>query len=156
MVLTFRFLIYFEFIFIYGLRECSNFIVLHVYIFYTSSFSRDCFFLFILYSCCFCCRLMNHRCWALCPALLICETVFAPVLHCFDYCRLQMRLGLRSSHRFTGGESPSRILRWHLQNSVPHWLLGWASQFLDSLCLVLPRSCYTGLSRGQLVVLERD
>ena len=28
--LTFRFLIYFEFIFMYGVRECSNFILLHV------------------------------------------------------------------------------------------------------------------------------
>ena len=28
--LTFRSLIYFEFIFVYGIRECSNFIMLHV------------------------------------------------------------------------------------------------------------------------------
>ena len=28
--LTFRFLIHFEFIFVYGVRECSNFIILHV------------------------------------------------------------------------------------------------------------------------------
>ena len=28
--LTFRSLIHFEFIFVYGVRECSNFIVLHV------------------------------------------------------------------------------------------------------------------------------
>ena len=28
--LTFRSLIYFEFIFVYGVRECSNFILLHV------------------------------------------------------------------------------------------------------------------------------
>ena len=129
----------------------------YMFTFFTHPVSQEtAFFLSILYSCCFCCRLMNHRCWALCPALLICETIFAPVLYCFDYCRLQMRLGLRSSHGFTGGESPSRILRWHLQDSVPHWLLGWASQFLDGLCLALPRYCYTGLSRGQLVVLERD
>ena len=28
--LTFRSLIHFEFIFVYGIRECSNFIILHV------------------------------------------------------------------------------------------------------------------------------
>ena len=28
--LTFRYLIHFEFIFVYGVRECSNFILLHV------------------------------------------------------------------------------------------------------------------------------
>ena len=28
--LTFMFLIHFEFIFVYGVRECSNFILLHV------------------------------------------------------------------------------------------------------------------------------
>ena len=28
--LTFRLLIYFEFVFMYGVRECSNFILLHV------------------------------------------------------------------------------------------------------------------------------
>ena len=28
--LTFRFLIHLEFIFVYGVRECSNFILLHV------------------------------------------------------------------------------------------------------------------------------
>ena len=29
-VLTFRCLIHFEFIFVYGVRECSNFLLLHV------------------------------------------------------------------------------------------------------------------------------
>ena len=28
--LTFRYLIHFEFIFVYGVRKCSNFILLHV------------------------------------------------------------------------------------------------------------------------------
>ena len=34
--LTFRFLIHFEFIFVYGVRKCSNFILLHV----ASQFSK--------------------------------------------------------------------------------------------------------------------
>ena len=31
--LTFRFLIHFEFIFVYGVRECSNFVILYVAVF---------------------------------------------------------------------------------------------------------------------------
>ena len=36
--LTFRSLIHFEFIFVYGVRECSNFILLHVAV----QFSQHC------------------------------------------------------------------------------------------------------------------
>jgi len=36
--LTFRSLIHFEFIFVYGVRECSNFIILHVAV----QFSQSC------------------------------------------------------------------------------------------------------------------
>ena len=32
-VLTFKFIIHFEFIFVYGVRECSNFILLYVAVF---------------------------------------------------------------------------------------------------------------------------
>ena len=40
--LTFRSLIHFEFIFVYGVRECSNFILLHVAV----QFSQHHFFFF--------------------------------------------------------------------------------------------------------------
>ena len=35
--LTFRSLIYFEFIFVYGIRNCSNFILLHVAVQFSST-----------------------------------------------------------------------------------------------------------------------
>ena len=35
--LTFRYLIHFEFIFVYGVRECSNFILLHVVLQFTQN-----------------------------------------------------------------------------------------------------------------------
>ena len=54
--LTFRSLIHFEFIFVYGVRKCSSFILLQV----VDQFSqhhrdRDCLF-FIVYSCLLCQR----------------------------------------------------------------------------------------------------
>ena len=41
--LTFRFLIHFEFIFVYGVRKCPNFILLHVAVqfFYLQLFLRQ-------------------------------------------------------------------------------------------------------------------
>ena len=49
--LTFRSLIYFGFIFVYGVRDCSNFILLHVAFSFTSiAYLGDCLF-FIVYSC---------------------------------------------------------------------------------------------------------
>ena len=33
-ILTFKYLIYFEFIFVYGVRECSNFMLLNVAVFF--------------------------------------------------------------------------------------------------------------------------
>uniref|UniRef100_A0A8C6AIS9 Uncharacterized protein n=1 Tax=Monodon monoceros TaxID=40151 RepID=A0A8C6AIS9_MONMO len=43
--LTFRSLIHFEFIFVYGVRECSNFILLHVAVLFSQHhlLKRQCF-----------------------------------------------------------------------------------------------------------------
>ena len=48
--LTFRSLIHFEFIFVYGVQECSNFILLHVASFPGTTYWRGCLFS-IVYSC---------------------------------------------------------------------------------------------------------
>ena len=56
--LSFRPLIHFEFIFEYGVKECSNFILLHVAV----------------------------KEWAFCPVPLIYISVFVPVPYCLDYC----------------------------------------------------------------------
>ena len=39
--LTFRYLIHFEFIFVYGVRKCSNFILLYMLIFFLDDLSID-------------------------------------------------------------------------------------------------------------------
>ena len=74
--LIFRPLIHFEFIFMCDIRECSNFILLHVAVqFSQPTYRRYCLFS-IAYSYLLCCRLIDHMCvwvyfWAFCPAPLI-------------------------------------------------------------------------------------
>ena len=57
--LTLRFLMHFEFIFVYGHRECPNFILLHVAVQFLLHHLLKNFS--IVYSCFFCCRLINHK-----------------------------------------------------------------------------------------------
>ena len=66
--LTFRSLIHFEFIFVYGVRECSNFIDLHVF---PSSLIEETVFspLYILPSF----VIVDHRCMGLCLGFLSCS-----------------------------------------------------------------------------------
>ena len=87
--LTFRSLIHFEFIFVYGIRECSYFILLHVAVRFSqhhllkrclsplyilASFIKDkvtiCVWVYL---------------WALYPVPLIYISVFVPVPYCLDY-----------------------------------------------------------------------
>ena len=84
--LTFRYLIHFEFIFVCGIRECFNLILLHVAVQFSKiTYGRDCLFL-ILYSHLLFHRLIDHGVWVyfwtLCSVLLIYVSVF--VSHCFD------------------------------------------------------------------------
>ena len=63
--LTFRSLIHFEFIFVHGVRECSNFILLHVAVqFYQYHLLKRLSFLHCI-SCLLCHRLVGHRCMGL-------------------------------------------------------------------------------------------
>ena len=60
--LTFRSLIYFEFIFLCSVREYCNFILLLVVVhFFPAPLIEETAFS-IVYSCFFCCRLIDHRC----------------------------------------------------------------------------------------------
>ena len=73
--LTFRSLIHFEFIFVYGVRECSNFILLHVAVqLFTCSttYWRDCLFS-IVYSCLLHCRWIDPKCMGLFLGFLSCS-----------------------------------------------------------------------------------
>ena len=86
--LIFKSLSHFEFIFVYNVRECSNFIALHA----LSSFSNTtCWreYLFsIAWICLLCWRIIDHRCMSLflyfVPLLYM--SVFVPVPYRFDYC----------------------------------------------------------------------
>ena len=66
--LTFRSLIHFEFIFVSGVRLCSNVSILSFYMglfsFPSTTCWRDCLFS-IVYSCLLCCRLIDHKCMGL-------------------------------------------------------------------------------------------
>ena len=81
--LTFRSLIHFEFVFVYGVRKCSNF-TFHVLLssFPSTTYCRDCLFS-IVYSCLFCQRLSDRSVWiyfwAFYPVPLIHVPVFVPV-----------------------------------------------------------------------------
>ena len=87
---TFRYLIHFEFIFIYDVRKCSNFIVLHVAV----QFSQYClllkkFIFSIVYSCFLVVGESTPNVevyfWAFNSFPLIYMSVFVPLPYCFDY-----------------------------------------------------------------------
>ena len=88
--LTFTSLIHFEFIFVYGVRKCSNFILAHVAV----QFSQYCLLkrlftpLYILAS------FVKSKVpisasvyfWVFYLVPLVCISVFVPVPYCFDDC----------------------------------------------------------------------
>ena len=92
--LTFRSLIHREFIFVYGVRKCSNFILLHV----TVQFSQHHLLKRLsLPSCIFLPPLSKRRVpyfgthawvyfWAFCLVRLVYMSVFVPVPYCLDDC----------------------------------------------------------------------
>ena len=71
--LTFRSLIYFEFIFVYGVRKCSNCILLHVAVQFSSTiYWRGCLCPTV-YSCLLCQKQGVHRCMDLSLGFLFCS-----------------------------------------------------------------------------------
>ena len=89
--LTFRFLIHFEFIFVYGVRKCSNFILLHVVVqFFPTPFIEEAVFapLYIVAS------FVKNKVpagawvyfWAFYLVPLVCISVLVPVSYCLDDC----------------------------------------------------------------------
>ena len=88
--LTFKSLIHFEFIFVYGVRECSNFILSHVAVQFSQHhlLKRLSFLHYILAS------FMKDKVtiyawvyvWAFYPVPLIYISVFVPVPYCLAYC----------------------------------------------------------------------
>ena len=89
----FKSLSHFEFIFVYYVRLCSNFIIyIKLSTFFSITCWRDCIFP-ALYSCLLCQWLIDCRCvsllWALYSVPFIHMPVFVPIPHCFDYCSFE-------------------------------------------------------------------
>ena len=93
--LIFRSLIHFQFIFVYGVRKCSNFILLHVAVQFTQHHLLKrlslphCIFLPPLSKI----RYQVHKgawvyFWAFYLVPLVYISVLVPVPYCFDYCSL--------------------------------------------------------------------
>ena len=69
-----RSLIHLEFLFVYGVGECSNFVLFHVAVQFSQHHSwRGCLFS-IVYSCLLCHRLVDHRCMGLILGFLFYST----------------------------------------------------------------------------------
>ena len=94
-ILTFRSLIYFKFIFVYGVRECSNLILLYVSVYFSRTNSlRDCLFSFV-YLCLLCCRLIAHRCIG-----LFLDSLFCSIDLCVCFCTSTMLCWLLVPYEF--------------------------------------------------------
>ena len=79
--LTFKFLIHFEFSFVYGIHKCSNFILLHVAVQFSQRHSLKRLYLFsIVYYCLLCQRQGVHRYLSLSLGFLSC---FIGLYFCF-------------------------------------------------------------------------
>ena len=81
-------LLHFEFIFVYSVRECSNFILLHVVVQFSHCQFLETVFFPILYSCLICHRIIDHSCVGLFLGFLSCSIDLYFCLHvitdCFD------------------------------------------------------------------------
>ena len=99
--LTFRSLIHFELIFVYGVRECSNFILLHVAVqFSQHHLLKRLSFLSPLYILASFIKDKVTVCvwvylWAFYPVPLIYISVFVPVPYCLDYCSFVVQSEVR-------------------------------------------------------------
>ena len=72
--LIFRTLNHFEFIFVYGVKEWSNFILLLIVVQFSQHHLLDTGFFSVVCYYLLCHRLMNHRCVGLFPDPLFCST----------------------------------------------------------------------------------
>ena len=97
--LTFRSLIHFEFIFVYSVRKCSNFILLYVVVQFSQHHLMKRLFSSTVCSCLFCHRLIDHRYLGLFLGFLCCSidfiSVFVPVLYCFEDCSFVIKSEVR-------------------------------------------------------------
>ena len=88
--LIFKYVNYFEFIFVYGVRECANFTGLHVLSSFPNTTCWRDYLFFILYSHFPCQRLIDCGCVGLFLDFLFCSidpyVCICTIPSCFDYC----------------------------------------------------------------------
>ena len=104
LALLFKSLIHSEFIFVYSVRRCSSFILLHVAVQCSQHHWRD--FLFsIVYSCLLCQRVIDHKCMGLFPGIPSCFMLYVPVFipgpYCFDDCSFVGESEIRKPNSFS-------------------------------------------------------
>ena len=98
-VLTFRSLHQFEFIFLYGVRECPNFIVLHVALWLSQDHLLKDYLFSIVYS-----YLLYHRLTVICGFIsglfgpVVYVSFFVPIPCCFDYCSFVVQSEVRKGY----------------------------------------------------------
>ena len=71
--LMFRSLIYCEFIFVYGVRKCSNHILLHVAVQFSRHQKTERLSFSTVYSCLLCCKVIDHKCMGFFLGSLFCS-----------------------------------------------------------------------------------
>ena len=80
----------FRFFSVYGVKECSNYIHLHVAVWFSQYCLLKWLCFLLVYSCFVFHKLIDHRCIDLFLAIylvsLIYISVFVPIPYCFDYC----------------------------------------------------------------------
>ena len=121
--LTFKSPIPFEFIFVYGIHKCSNFILLHVAVQFSQHHSLKRLYLFsIVYYC----LLVKDKVsidaqvylWAFYLASLVCISVFVPLSYCLDDCSFKVKKLDSSSSVFLSqdcfGSSGSSVFPYKL------------------------------------------
>ena len=95
--LTFKFLIHFDFIYVYGVRKCSSFILLVVAVHF--SLIEEAVFYRLYFLACFVKDKVPRGAWvylwAFCLVPLVCISIFVPVPYCLDDCSFVVKSQVR-------------------------------------------------------------
>ena len=112
---TFRSLIHFEFIFVYGVRECSNFILSHVAVQFSQHHLLKRLSFLHCISCLFCLRLTYHKCMSLFLSSLFCS---------IDLCICFYIRYISDCSFVVQSEVRACFLQLHFSFSILLWLFG--------------------------------
>ena len=143
--LIFRSLIHFEFIFVYGIRECSNFFLLHVGFQFSQYHLEETVFPCV--SCLFCHRWVDHRCLGLFlglyPVPLIYIFLFVPVPYSFNNCCFVILSEVKEPDSSISVKSELLLLAY--ATAIASWDPNhiWDLQHSSRQCQIEPTSSWT-------------